>query len=186
MCLFITAVLPRDARSHAFEALVLRHRLSFIPCENAHVRAQLRPGEQYVHATLGHCDCGSPLFFQARGRPSGEVEREVLKRRKQGWSETKISRWVTSTGPRPHQQSEWHERCWSVGDWAAFLADALALPRVPYIGILGHSYSGDVDLDELEIKGRASHTLDELRDAKPAVLDWDVIHEFRLAAPSAA
>ena len=186
MCHFITAVLPCDARSPELEALVTRHRLSFTPCQNVHVQAQLRPGENYVHGTRGNCDCGSPLFFGAGERSSEVIEREVRKFRKKGWSEAKIARWVASTGPRPHQATEWRDRCWTVGQWADFLDQALALPRIPYVGILGHWYSGDVGSDEFTIAGRVSHAPDELRNEGLGVLDQDVIHDFRRRAPGAA
>jgi hypothetical protein len=92
MCLFITAAVPRTAQTHAFSQVVRQHKLTFSPCDNPHVAAQLRPAEQYVSATGSHCDCGSPLFRGSRAASAETVAREVDKLRKKKWSEAKIAK----------------------------------------------------------------------------------------------
>ena len=181
MCLFITAVVPRSALCSGFDAVVARHKLAFRPCRNPHLIAQLKPAEHYAHTSSGGCDCGSPLFFAARDH----LEKQIGKLRAKGWSNAKISRWVEDSRPRAHQQKGAQDRCWSIPDWAAFLEEALALPRVSFVGLIGHWYQGDVDSEPFVINGRVAHRLAELRAGSLGVLDQDTIHLFRASAPGA-
>ena len=179
MCLFITAVVPRSALCSGFDAVVARHRLAFRPCRNPHVIAQLKAGEHYTLTSAGGCDCGSPLFFAARDR----IGKQIGKLRAKGWSNAKISRWVEDSRPRTHQQKGAQDRCWSISDWAAFLEEALAQPKVSVVGLIGHWYQGDVDSEPFVINGRVTHRVAELRAGSLGVLDQDTIHAFRASAP---
>ena len=143
--------------------------------------AQLKPAEHYAHTSSGGCDCGSPLFFAARDH----LEKQIGKLRAKGWSNAKISRWVEDSRPRAHQQKGAQDRCWSIPDWAAFLEEALALPRVSFVGLIGHWYQGDMDNDLFVINERVAHRLAELRAGSLGVLDQDTIHLFRASAPGA-
>lgn len=172
MCLLITAVVPNTARSDSLTEVVRRHRLNFSPCENPVVKAQLSPSERYVCATGSVCDCGSPLFF---GRSTaGDVE----KLRKKKWSEAKIKQWLKATEARPRDPNAPGGVLLSLDDWAAFLDEALRLPGVPYLGIIGHWYKGGVSTDEFTLTRRVRHTVSELREGHLGLLERDVIYEF--------
>ena len=179
MCLFISAVVPREASLLELQAVAERHRLAFVVSENPAILAQLRPGERHVVTTHGHCDCGSPLFFDRERHAAEKIEREARELRKKGWGEAKIASWVASRRPRPHQPGEWHERCWTATHWADFLTEALGLPGARYIGVIGRWDRGDSEEAALGLKGRVAHPVDQLRHGLGA-LEQDIIHEFRL------
>ncbi len=73
-----------------------------------------------------------------------------------------------------------------MNEWAAFLAEVLCLPKVPYIGLVGHWYRGDVSTDAFILGGRVSHAVTDLHDGHLGILEKDVIHEFRLDRTVAA
>lgn len=178
MCLFITAVLPQGARSSAFDAVIARHGLAFRPCGNPHVIAQLKPTEELTLANSGGCDCNSPLFFATRPR----IEKQIGKLQAKGWSDAKIKRWVEDSQPRIHQQGQGRGGCWSMADWADFLEEALAQPRVNFVGLIGHWYQGDVENEPFAIKARACHRVSDLRSGALGILDQDTLHIFRVPA----
>ena len=149
MCTFITSVAPIAPGRKDFRSVVDNYGLLFEPIENVHVTAQLRTNESYFHVTKLPCDCGTTLLSHPPSLDSPQVE----KLRRQGWSETKIQRWLRSksdhanrgdppTGELTQQQ------------WAAFLDDTLALPDFPYIGLLTHFYRVGTEHDEFDIKER--------------------------------
>lgn len=182
MCLFITAVIPRSAESPRFSELVKQHRFAFSPCENAHVLRQLRDTERYVYATQTYCDCGSPLFFRSaasKPRSQQQLDQELRKLRRKKWSEAKIARWIEATGPRPVDPNAPPNGQRSVRQWADFLTVALALPGVGYVGIVGHTYSGDLETEAFTLASRVQHSVEALRAGALGVLDEDVVHEFR-------
>lgn len=172
MCLLITAIVPKTARADALAEIAGKHRLNFGPCENPGVQAQLRPSERYVCATGSACDCGSPLFF---GRSTA---RDVEKLRKKKWSEAKIKQWLKATEARPIDPNAPSGVLLSLDEWAAFLDEALRLPGVPYLGIIGHWYKGGVSTDNFTLTRRARHTVSELREGDLGLLERDVIYEF--------
>jgi hypothetical protein len=181
MCLFITAVVPDEALTRAFAEVTKKHQLSFAACENRHLQAQLRGSEQYVHTTAAYCDCGSPLFTKSNARPQENLARELAKLRRKGWSEAKIIRWSDSTAQRPVDPHAAPKGQRSVHDWAEFLREVLNLRSVSYIGLVGHSYSGDVSTEEFTLSGRTRHVVDVLGAGGFEVLEEDVVHEFRLS-----
>lgn len=180
MCLFITALVPRTTHSAAFDAVVSKHRLSFAACENRHLKAQLRSSERYVYATAAHCDCGSPLFFGSEAPSAESVAREVAKLRRKKWSEAKIEKWLAATSPRPYDPNLSPSGHRSASEWAAFLEEALRVPKLPYLGLVGHWYDGNVATEEFKLSGRVRHSVAELQSGQLGILERDVIHEFRL------
>jgi hypothetical protein len=184
MCLFITAVVPKAAMTDDLVAVVKEHRLSFKPCDNMHVIAQLRASERYLFATSSYCDCGSALF-SAPVHPESDspqkIAGQIRKLRRKKWSEAKIQDWLKATAPRKPDQSATPSGQRTIEDWAAFLEQALALPTVSYIGLVGHSYSGDVDSERFALSGRVVQRMSDLSEGGVAPLAEDVIHEFRLS-----
>jgi hypothetical protein len=186
MCLIITAVVPDEVRNQAFAEVTKKHQLSFAPCENWHLQGQLRPSEQYVQATATHCDCGSPLFAKPKDRTQENLVRQLAKLRRKGWSEAKIRKWSESTAPRPVDPNAAPKGQRSVHDWAEFLEEALSLGNAPYVGLVGHWYSGDVSTEQFTLSGRVQHFVDVLRVGRFGGLEEDMVHEFRLNLKDAA
>jgi hypothetical protein len=100
------------------------------------------------------------------------VEKLLAKQRPDG----KRGRKRSAAEPSPNAVARYRAHA---PDWPAFLESALAVRGVPYIGLVAHSYSGNVELDEITLQARARHVVEELRDGTLLTLDHDVIHEFR-------
>lgn len=186
MCLFITAVIPEEGLSQAFTEVAKKHQLSFATCENRHLQGQLRPSERYVRVATTHCDCGSPLFQRPKDRTQEYLARQLAKLRKKGWSEAKIGKWVEAAAPRPVDPNAAPKGQRSVQDWAEFIQEALGLRNASYLGLVAHSYSGDVSTEEFALCGRIQHVVDVLRDSRFGGLEEDMVHEFRLNPKDAA
>lgn len=143
------------------------------------MQRQLKANERYATATGHVCDCGSPWFDVAVKAPrapkmvDGEVEKLLAKQRPDG----KRGRKRSTAEPSPNAVARYRAQA---PHWPAFLESALGLRGVPYIGLIAHFYSGNVELDEITLQARARHLVEELRDGTLLTLDHDVIHEFRM------
>jgi hypothetical protein len=68
MCNYITMVLPALANLAGVKALAEAAGLGFAPYRNPNLEGQVQPGELLVRATLGHCDCDTPLASLTAGQ----------------------------------------------------------------------------------------------------------------------
>lgn len=91
MCLFLTLVLPADARPDALRPLLASHRLRLDPARDRELVPALVAGEQ-AFTTGGYCDCGTALALRRSRRAIGPGE--VARLRRSGWSEAKVKRWI--------------------------------------------------------------------------------------------
>jgi hypothetical protein len=182
MCVYITAVVPASALTAPFADVVTQHRLAFSACDNPFVQRQLKPTERYLDATNSVCDCASALFGDEAPVPrtQKQIDREVARLRRKKWNEKKIARWLKDTDVDPDAPFDPPRHVDPHGpDWASFLEGALGLRGVSYIGLVGHSYAGGPQSEEIVLTARARHTVQELRDGTLRALARDVIHEFR-------
>src|SRR5918999_3046360 len=108
MCHFITATLPHNVNPQSVASIFDSHKLGFEVISNPHVSSQIESGDSYILTTRGHCDCGTAFGSLAHSDASKVVsyDRELKKFRKQGWSESKIQRWLT----QKEQTKERHQR----------------------------------------------------------------------------
>jgi hypothetical protein len=176
MCLFITAILPARGNVATLAQLAKPHgmRLEVIP-KAAVAPSLLQPGEIYCRTTSGHCDCGSALlnYEPETGNPSTRIERL----RRNGWSEAKIARAIAqSAGAQQRQAATNHAAgAADAGNWWRFLDSALST-GLPYLCLVLHQYSGDVDTEAFPTH-REKVILPDA-DSLNGSLEEDVVYEI--------
>lgn len=108
MCHYITATLPHEVELKSVAQIFDSHKLGFELISNPHVAEQIDPQAWYILTTGKHCDCGTAVGSLALQRTAKVLsyDREVMKLRKQGWSEAKIRRWLE----QKEQTKERHRR----------------------------------------------------------------------------
>ena len=152
MCHFVTATLPEGIDQSQVAAIFERHKLGFKELANPHIATQIRPGELYLLTTKGHCDCGTVLGSLDRSGASEPLnyDREIEKRRQQGWSQTKIQRWLEEKD-RAREKSlleyKTHTRAGNLQaeEWVAFIRDLLQSGQTKRVGLLLHLYRGGLE-----------------------------------------
>lgn len=186
MCLFITAVLPPDTAIAQLQEVARAHGASFAILENAFIQRQLQRGETYHRATDGHCDCGTQLAtrtLSAKSAEASELEQQLAKFKKRGWSKTKIDRWleqhqqatVTRAERRAHASDE-------QPDWLGFFAEIRERDIAPYVGLLVHWYDGSPTNDHFTIADREVVSGDSLSDERLAEMQRDRLYVVRMRA----
>lgn len=96
--LFVSAVLPKRADSQRATDVAKSFEQKFAPLHSP-LRAQLRPEESHYFTTIGHCDCDTGFACSGAvpavvADPAVEIEKKASSFRRQGWSQTKIDRWL--------------------------------------------------------------------------------------------
>lgn len=143
MCQFITALLPADADLKAVATIFDKHKVGFKQIDNPHLFAQVTPGDVYILTTRSRCDCGTPLGSLAEGKRPKQprLDNEVGKLRKQGWSESKIERWLEQKGQAEDKQEREQEvyvenATRRLEHWIRFLSDLLRSGHTSRVSLL--------------------------------------------------
>ena len=156
MCHFLTATLPAGSR---VEALVgITSLLALKPIANAHLAAQLRPGELQLSTCTGHCDCGTAIgsaFVAEDAEESWKrgLERERKKLEKKGWSAAKIARAEEQRAAAREQRPTASGPSLELAAWLALLRQGIGGGKVDELGILLHSYRGSLEGERIALKG---------------------------------
>jgi hypothetical protein len=179
MCHFISAVLPASADIAALTAVAERHGRRLRPQNNPSIRKKLKAGENLFLTTAGHCDCGTPLGAHAAS-VADDTQAQIRKLRAKGWSETKIARWREQRGEHQALKAATARTASEagIGQWQGFLAEALTRSDTPYLCLLIHMYSGDLDGD-IELSARRAVKLREADAAYLGAMSEDVLYEFQ-------
>jgi len=186
MCTFITAVVPRGADLARLGELARQHGLGFAPCTNRFVQAQLPPGSLYLRKESEGCDCDTALGG-IRGRGHGDDEGglalELARRRRLGWSERKLERWLAEKQKSGEKRGrEVRERArpreQEIGGWLAFITAALAPGELQSFGLLLHFYRGDPTTERVQLRETARVPARELNAETLIHLEEDVLHLF--------
>lgn len=156
MCTFVTASLDigADAERAAHEFEEASRRLS--PLLNPTVEKHLGRDRRYYSTTLLSCDCGTPLasarFERLATHEHGKVSRELLKKRRAGWSDAKVERWLHDKRHARAAQRSSHRRGEEeeLEKWVELIHRVLAR-SAKEVGLLVHEYSGGLS-DPLELK----------------------------------
>ncbi len=183
MCQFNTATMSPDGDQDLVRRLAKQARLKWEPLGNRFVTRQLEPGETYFFTTWGMCDCGSEVGSASRALvPDGELgdlSRDIKKFRKQGWSETKIKRWLAQQKQdRERKQVEWETRHPITGDelerWVEFIRQVIEQDAARWIGVMHHDYDGGIESEKINVTRRWSK-LDQLSPELLQKLDRDML-----------
>ena len=167
MCHFVTMVAPEGVDEGALKSMLKQHQRGFTPIENRFVQGCLKQGELYFLPTPKHCDCGTMLGASRRlqmgtERDDVQLGNELAKRRRKGWSEAKIGRWLEDARKTKEKGLKLDS---AVGPetWPELLEAALKELKLPYIGILLHMYSGGLEAEPKVVARKKFRLGDDLR-----------------------
>ena len=191
MCQYITATCGRAHNEDAIRKLAESLQLAWEPFDNPWVaRHLLLSDERYFYTTRNYCDCGTQLGSRRWAESlvplhEAQIERELQKHRKQGWTETRIQRWLEQlranegryreqfTGPRPETGAGSE-----IDRWIEFVSGVVRGKWADWVGVLLHSYRGSQKTEELEVKPSRWLAIPEL--TRETLLDFeeDVLYRF--------
>jgi hypothetical protein len=182
MCDFITAVLPSKSRVEELSQIFAAHQRTLKPLENASIQRQLRPGETYFYTTRGHCDCGTVLgslesYGTSRSRAEQVREREVRKRRQQGWGDAKIESWLRQRVKSEDRGAA--RRLENLAAWTGLLEAVRGSGAAPYVGLLIHQYDGPLS-GEVQLRSREHVRIADVTGEFLTAMERDVLYEFRV------
>ena len=184
MCYFITAVLPPGTRLPEAQAIAERYGRNLTPLASSGIQAQLRSGEMYCLTTVGHCDCDTSLGRAGRKRLSHQSPEEARaeKLAALGWSKAKIERAISQSAQSRERNRRRTPQSAAADTeaWVEFIS-AIRAARIPYLGLLLHSYRGALS-QNFPIKARLLvPPLAQLREVLPGLAE-DTLYEFRTEA----
>ncbi len=138
MCHFITLVLPAQADIEPLRRVVERHGRVLSQTSDKMVLKELGVGER-AYLTTRMCDCGTQLVSRRSGRRGHDEDRELVRLRNMGWSDTKIRRWRDQRGTAAAQkaQAKAQSREGEVEEWRALLSDILDA-KADHVGLVVH------------------------------------------------
>ena len=155
MCTFNTLLLPASAPLEAINEIA-RETLhqTFVLQGNASIEAAVAAASSYVKH--GNCDCGSELWKASRPQDSGPSERELNKLRADGWSQTKIDRWLAQrTANQVKREAEYERKHGGTpvhaAQWAGFVRRVLEERLAPWVGLFTHVYRGAIATERIEV-----------------------------------
>ncbi|HOY80103.1 MAG TPA: hypothetical protein PLN33_19985 [Hyphomonadaceae bacterium] len=140
MCSYITLIV-RGEVSGIPAALERRGRKASV-IDNPSIRKVLTADETQFLTTAAHCDCGTVLGARVQEGGVRDIESEVRRLRKKGWSAAKIDRLLRDQ--QKAREKLGREPIDSFVFWADILNDVLALRGVNGAGLLVHQYSGSI------------------------------------------
>jgi len=192
MCHYITATMAPNGDKTAVSRLAKASLLKWEPLDNPGVIKQLRSGERYFLTTRGMCDCGTEIGASvrtARTLPPRDLDlsREIKKRKKKGWTDAKIDRWIEQTKAevaRKHTESE-SRLCGphpEVDRWIQFVSSVLAGNHADWVGILVHWYGGNVMTEAIAAGNRRWLTLNDFTADYLLNAEEDMLHTIALYA----
>jgi len=158
MCDYILGVVPREAELVRCRAIARAAHRNFEPVANAHLLAQLDPGDRLFYVgSRSTCDCGTALgllYKGGHGPRSDDIERQAARLRKRGWSEAKVARWryskqVAATPDLAEEERTLRVHEPMIDTWVDLLNEMLA-SSTPRFGLLVHWGNGGCDRFEIE------------------------------------
>lgn len=158
--------------------------MNLAPIRNRSVTEQLGRGYRYYSTTRGHCDCGTALGALASLEPSGasdrRLQRQLRERRKMGWSNAKIKRWLAdkADSERAREDSRKRSLADELGRWEKLL-QAVLKTAATEVGLLVCDYSG-LQSDDLDLKKPTRSPLSAVNRDFLATLQRDRAHLVRL------
>ncbi len=177
MCTYVTIVLPASADLPGVKELADAAGLGFAPYRNASLEGQLQPGEVLVRATLGHCDCDTPLARLADERDTKTVTRAARPTRN-GWGAARLARWAEqkrASAGRDEQSLMADDR---LARWLTFLSGALSIRGATFVGLLVHAIDHGLEDFSCQLAGRQSLPVSTIDRAKLTRLARHVLYAF--------
>lgn len=176
MCYFVTAVLPAKMVSQSVKTIFHEQSFGFQVVSNASLQEILSAGDQQILTTPGTCDCGTVLGSASTGNtsPSARIDRDLQKLRSRGWSDAKIQRWQSQREEAQHN----HHRPSEAERWVQLIHNVLEQSQAKRMGLLLHSYSASVELENVSISDSRKVQLSEVTVDFLTHLQEDVVYTF--------
>lgn len=102
------------------------------------------PKDFYVGLTREYCDCSTALGSgKASSHREKSNDREIEKRRKKGWSQAKIDRWLSEAKNSTDTNSIQEDLL----RWKAVISEIVSVPGVSRLALLIHQWDGKDPID---------------------------------------
>jgi hypothetical protein len=184
MCHYITATLPHAVDLSLVTQIFEAHQFGFDLISNPHVAQQIDARERHILTTRKHCDCGTALGSLSHPEHAKvqSYERELKRFRKQGWSETKIKRWLEqkeqTKARHLREDAEIAESTTpELESWLSLLNNLFDSTKAQKFGILLHWYHSSIESERIEIQRKEKLQLSELSAERLMRIEEDVLYE---------
>ena len=180
MCIFITAALPAKANVEAIRKAMGAPDDVLRPLANARVLARIEAGAGYYRALQQWCDC--QVVLGSRGDSSDQpddTEHEYAKRRKKGWGEAKLARWLET---RKRLADARHQGAGAYNDraivwWNRLIECSLREGGARWMALLRH-FGGDPASEDVVWKREQRIALADVTGDLLLDLEEDVLYRF--------
>ena len=154
MCYYITGSISGKVTVKELNSVGQEFGLKFETCPNEFVQEQLKSGECYIWKYCDYCDCGTILGSLNKKnvkRREDKIKSEVEKRKRKGWSEAKIQRFLNDKNEGIGQYKSRVETENEILEWIDFCKKLFETTPINTFGILIHWYNGDFSLENEKI-----------------------------------
>jgi hypothetical protein len=177
MCTFIIAIVPGDTAMPRLRELCATQGFDCEPIKNKSLNAVIPEGCQF-RPVGGCCNCDTALGWASnQNSESPDLETEISKLKRKGWSEAKISRWRKDKERTPLHKKEYADRY--LNRWDKFISEVLTTQSAKEFALVLHFFNGRIDTEHIPIKRAEQVSLNGLSVDKLAHLEWDVLYKFR-------
>lgn len=176
MCTFITAILGTETDLPQMRQLCEKHGFGTDAMDNVSLRVLMPHGIQFLPVG-GSCNCDTALGFAQRTTyQSHDLEHDIRKLKRKGWTTTKIERWRKS---KEHslQQKE-RQPYLELSRWKAWINEIVGIHTVKDFMIVLHFFKGTLDSEPIQIKRVEKLNIETLSVEQLALLDSDVLYQF--------
>ncbi|MBC8143159.1 MAG: hypothetical protein H7Y38_17165 [Armatimonadetes bacterium] len=151
MCIFISVVVPATTPETELRTVMNEFLMGCRPCDDPVLTDRLAVGERAFYTTKGHCSCGTLLASQRnpavqQAKDAAQIATDEAKKRKAGWSETRIMRWRQEREADLDKREEQAEiRGQGYGEIARFMDFVRAILNrgiAPCVGFYHRTYGG--------------------------------------------
>lgn len=158
MCIFITAIIPADFDFAGAKPTLEKHGMLFEKIENQFLQNQIH-GDIAVRASRSVCDCDTSLGSERRLKSVEQkyqnYHAEISTKRKKGWSDSKIKRWLKekeTTAERKLHSLE--DKCnEDVNNWIEFITSLFSQNLTNRLGLMIHMFNGGLADERIILKG---------------------------------
>jgi hypothetical protein len=110
-------------------------------------------------------------------------KREVDKLKRKGWSETKITHWLTDREKSIEKDQIKYDRIVNgvhvdIANWINYLDRVFTKTKIEHFGLLLHWYKGGLESERIKLKDRIRIKISDLTPDNLLKMDEDVIYEL--------
>ncbi len=188
MCYYLAAALPKEVNLSKLRQICSSHAVALKALANPDLANIIPKGDQAFLTTTGDCDCATSIGGVRRKKSqleisSGEIEKKAAEHRKNGWSATKIERWLNQ-----HQSVEQkNERLVSLRAtglqpdalrWHQCISQSLREGNISSFGLMLHWYRGFPEAEQFSSIKTVSLSVNTLEPEDLLELEDDILYRF--------